>query len=241
MKPGDPLLAIGYIRVSTEDQQHGPKAQRHAIGAWAKRAGVRVVAWRVEHLSGGTPVEDRPRFMRALRDVREHGAGLLVVAKRDRLARDVVIAATAERLVADARAKVVTADGVTCENTPEGQLMRGLLDLFAQYERAMIRARTKAAMLAKGRRGEYTGGEAPFGYRAVLIGHDAKGKPIYADRPESLPDELTVIGMIRNLSVKGAGPAEIARRLNTAHVPCRGSVWHAKSVSRILGKVRVSA
>jgi len=224
MKPSDPTLAVAYLRTSTDEQINGPKAQRHAIGAWAKRAGVRVVAWRVEHLSGGTPVEDRPRFMRALLDLREHRAGLLVVAKRDRLARDVVIAATAERLVADARASVVTADGVTSEQTPEGQLMRGLLDLFAQYERAMIRARTKAAMLAKGRRGEYTGGQAPYGYRA-------SGANVVME-----PDEQTVIGIIRDISVKGAGPAEIARRLNTAHVPCRGSVWHARSVSRILGR-----
>ena len=228
MKPPDPLLAIAYLRVSTEEQANGPKAQRHSIGAWAKRAGVRVVAWRVEHLSGGTPVEDRPRFMRALRDVREHHAGLLVVAKRDRLARDVVIAATAERLVADARAKVVTADGVTCENTPEGQLMRGLLDLFAQYERAMIRARTKAAMLAKGRRGEYTGGEAPYGYRA-------SGESVVEHA-----DEQVVIQMVKWLSaVHHLNAAGIARRLNQDHVPCRGSVWHAKSVSRLLARVRM--
>ena len=228
MKPSDPTLAVAYLRVSTEEQANGPKAQRHAIGAWAKRAGVRVVAWRVEHLSGGTPVEDRPRFMRALRDVREHHAGLLVVAKRDRLARDVVIAATAERLVADARAKVVTADGVTSENTPEGQLMRGLLDLFAQYERAMIRARTKAAMLAKGRRGEYTGGEAPYGYRA-------SGESVVEHA-----DEQVVIQMVKWLSaVHHLNAAGIARRLNQDHVPCRGSVWHAKSVSRLLARVRM--
>jgi DNA invertase Pin-like site-specific DNA recombinase len=231
MKPSDPTLAVAYLRTSTDEQINGPKAQRHAIGAWAKRAGVRIVAWRVEHLSGGTPVEDRPRFMRALLDLREHGAGLLVVAKRDRLARDVVIAATAERLVADAHARVVTADGVTSENTPEGQLMRGLLDLFAQYERAMIRARTKAAMLAKGRRREYTGGETPYGMKVICEGEGGSVIEIGEDA-----DEQTVIGMIRRLSVTGAGPAEIARRLNTAHVPCRGSVWHARSVSRILGR-----
>jgi DNA invertase Pin-like site-specific DNA recombinase len=225
MKPSDPTLAVAYLRTSTDEQINGPKAQRHAIGAWAKRAGVRIVAWRVEHLSGGTPVEDRPRFMRALLDLREHGAGLLVVAKRDRLARDVVIAATAERLVADAHARVVTADGVTSENTPEGQLMRGLLDLFAQYERAMIRARTKAAMLAKGRRGEYTGGQAPYGYLA-------RGANV-----ETEPDEQTVIRMIRQLhGLHELKAAEIARRLNAAHVPCRGSAWHARSVSRILGR-----
>jgi DNA invertase Pin-like site-specific DNA recombinase len=45
-------------------------------------------------------------------------------------------------------------------------LMRGLVDLFAQYERALIRSRTKAALavkkgrgerLAKGRRGHVGG------------------------------------------------------------------------------------
>ena len=43
-----------------------------------------------------------------------------MAAKRDRIARDVVVAATIERLVADAGARVVTADGVSAEQTPEG-------------------------------------------------------------------------------------------------------------------------
>ena len=84
----------------------------------------------------------------------------------------------------------------------------------------MIRARTKAAMLAKGRRGEYTGGEAPYGYRA-------QGANVVKDE-----DEQRVVKLI--LWMRGEGPAEIARKLNAEHVPCRGSVWHAKSVSRIL-------
>jgi DNA invertase Pin-like site-specific DNA recombinase len=74
---------------------------------------------------------------------------VLVAAKRDRLARDVVVAATIERLVQDAGARIVTADGVSAEATAEGQLMRTLLDAFAQYERARVPARTSRVMSSR--------------------------------------------------------------------------------------------
>jgi hypothetical protein len=80
------------------------------------------------------PMEPREGF-----ELRAAGAGLLVAAKRDRIARDVVVAATVEQMAREAGAKVVTADGVAVEDTPEGMLLRGLMDLFAQYERVAAR------------------------------------------------------------------------------------------------------
>ena len=52
--------------------------------------------------------------------------------------------------------------------------MRGIVDVFAAYEREVIRARTRAALGVKRARGERTG-EIPYGYRvaagrALLIG-----------------------------------------------------------------------
>lgn len=44
-RKGDGSVAIGYLRVSTEDQRLGPEAQRDAIAAWAERAGIAVAAW----------------------------------------------------------------------------------------------------------------------------------------------------------------------------------------------------
>jgi hypothetical protein len=49
--------------------------------------------------------------VKALGELRALGAGVLVVAKRDRLARDVYVAATIERAVASGGARVVSADG----------------------------------------------------------------------------------------------------------------------------------
>src|SRR6185295_17243123 len=162
----DLTVAVAYIRVSTEDQNLGPDAQRASVAAWAARQGVRVAAWFTDKgVSGGKPVEDRPALLAALQALRTHRAGRLVAAKRDRIARDVVVAATVERLAQDAGARVLTADGVSTEDTPEGMLMRNLMDAFASYERAVIRSRTRAALAVKRGRGERLGGDAPIGYR----------------------------------------------------------------------------
>lgn len=222
-------MAVAYLRVSTDEQENGPRAQRASIGAWARRNGVRIVRWRVEHVSGGAPLDERPRLLAALQDVRDLRAGLLVVAKRDRLARDVVIAATISGLARDGGARIVTADGVTTEDTPEGELLRGLLDLFAQYERRMIQARTKLAMLSKARRNEYTGGQTPFGHAR--------------DGGKTVPneDEQAVVRWIVAEAAKGKGASAIARKLNEQAIPCRGSKWHKRSVQRILGRAATRA
>jgi DNA invertase Pin-like site-specific DNA recombinase len=157
-------LAVASIRVSTEDQNLGPEAQREAIRRWAEANGVTVVSWHVDQgVSGGAPLDKRPGLLAALDAVRDHGAGVLVVAKRDRLARDVVLAAMAEQLVGRLGASVVSADGTGNGEGPAEQLMRSMVDAFAQYERALIRQRTKAALAVKRARGEVSG-TVPYGF-----------------------------------------------------------------------------
>ena len=95
VQAGNPLLAVAYIRVSTSDQALGPEAQRGQIEAWAKREGIEIVSFHVDQgVSGGAQVADRPAMLEAIGVLAKSGAGLFVVAKRDRLARDIVIAAS---------------------------------------------------------------------------------------------------------------------------------------------------
>ena len=80
----DPHTAVAYLRVSTEEQHLGPDAQRAAISVWAQREGVAIVAWHTDAgMSGSADVADRPGLALALGALRAHGAGRLVVAKRD--------------------------------------------------------------------------------------------------------------------------------------------------------------
>lgn len=221
-RAGDPKLAVAILRTSTEDQDLGVEAQRASIDRWAAGHGVTLVSYHEDRLSGATPPEDRPGLMAALVSLREHGAGLLVAAKRDRIARDVVVAATIEKLAQDAGASVVTADGISGDNTPEGQLMRGLLDLFASYERSVIRARTKAALAVKKSKGERVSGRAP-------LGHRFDGSMLVQDE-----NEQAILARVRVLRTKGLSIARCAALLNAEGLSCRGGRWHVTSLQRAL-------
>lgn len=197
-----PKVAVAYLRVSTEDQHLGPEAQRAAVEAWAARAGVSVAAWHLDQgVSGAATVDERPGLLAAIADLPEKGAGLLVVAKRDRLARDVVVAAMVERLAARSDARVVSTAGEGEGDDPTSVLMRRIVDCFAEYERLVIGARTKAALRAKRARGERAG-EVPFGYSA-----DGGGK-LSED-----PVERSVLARVRSLRGEGLTVRGIAERL----------------------------
>jgi DNA invertase Pin-like site-specific DNA recombinase len=216
------VTAVAYLRVSTDDQTLGPEAQRSAIEAWAAREGVQVAAWHVDAgVSGAAPIDRRPALLAALDDL---GSGsMLVVAKRDRLARDVVIAATIERAAERVGATVVSADGVGVGDGPEAELLRRIVDAVAAYERGLIRGRTKAALAAKRAKGERTG--------SVPYGKQLSGDGI---RLVDSLDEQAVIHRIDNLAARGMSHRAIAKRLNTDGVPARGSRWHATTVGRLL-------
>lgn len=170
-RPGDPRTAVAYLRVSTDDQRLGLDAQRATIEGWAQREGVSVVAWHVDAgVSGGSELDERPGLVAALGGLRAARAGVLVIAKRDRIARDVAIALMVERAVVSSGAVLTSADGVGNGSEPADQFMRTILDAAAAYERSLIRARTKAALRAK-RASGFRAGNVPFGFTA-----DADGK-----------------------------------------------------------------
>ncbi len=222
--PADPTVAVAYLRVSTEDQALGPRAQRDAIERWAKANGVRVVAVHEDKgISGGAPIEDRPGLLAAIDALGAHGAGVLVVAKRDRLARDLIIGAMIERLAERANATIVSADGAGNGVGPEAMLMRSIIDAFSQYERALIRSRTKSALAVKRGRGERISGRPPLGY---AFDADARLVPVAT--------EQKVVERVRGLHASGLSMNEIARRLNDERVPSRGERWYASSIARIV-------
>ncbi len=191
-RPGDTHKSIALLRASTEDQRLSAPAQRAAIEAWAQREGVEIVGWRIEQgVSGATPLEQRTELLAAIDDLRLQRAGRLVVAKRDRLARDVVLAGLIERLVEKAGARVYAADGADIQG-PEGVLMRGIVDLFAQFERLVIGSRTRAALQAKKAKGERVG-TVPFGFAV-----DSDGTKLVPHE-----NEQQVVATVRALRAQG--------------------------------------
>lgn len=226
IKPS-PLVAVAYIRVSTEEQHLGPEAQRESIERWAASRGITVVAWHVDQgVSGATPVDQRPALVEALESLLTHRAGLLVVSRRDRLARDVMVAAMVERLAAREGAKIASAAGEGSEgeaDDPSALLMRRMVDVFAEYERALIRCRTKAGLAVKKRRGERVSGQLPIGCRLA-----SDGKTL-----EACPVESAAVARICELRRQGFSLRGIVAKLGVEGYQTRGDRWHLSTVHEI--------
>lgn len=222
-QPSNPKIAVAYCRVSTTDQSNGLEAQRDAIERWASAHGVSVAAWHSDlGVSGGAPLDERLGLIDALSALKTHNASKLLCAKRDRLARDVSIAAAVERLCLEASATIVTADGIDASDSPEAALVRTILDAMSAYERSLIKARTRAALKIKKSRGEQVG-SVPFGYAV-----DGQGKLMPCAR------EQAALCRIRQLAARGCGQPAICRALTAeGHLP-RGKRWHITTVSRAL-------
>lgn len=220
-----PRPAIAYVRVSTDRQELGPEAQRAAIEGFAAREGLRVVAWHEDRLSGATPIEDRPGLLAALGALRDRGAVALVVAKRDRLARDPGVCALVEAAASRAHARLLAATGSN-DDTPEAEAMRGIADVFARLERRMIGQRTRDALRAKRAKGEPVG-RAPFGMRWN------------AGTLEPEPSEQRAINRILALNKRGTSVRQIADTLNAEKISARdGAAWSRTTVHRVIARAR---
>lgn len=220
---------VAYLRVSTDDQALGLDAQRAMLTRYAERNGVTIVSWHVdEGVSGGAPLDERPGLMQALEAIAASKASALLVARRDRLARDVLAACTLERSCAQMGASIVCADGTGNGDTPEAQLMRRMIDAFAEYERAIIRGRIKAALAVKKARGELTG-SAPLGYKAVKA-------PSGVKRLAPAEDELAAVREAQRLAATGISLRQVCVALAAkGHKPRSGGEWHPEQIRRMVG------
>lgn len=220
------MKAVAYVRVSTDKQDLSPAAQRKAIQAWCRTNGADLCeVFEDIGISGSAELADRPGLLAAVNTIAVERAEALVVAKRDRLARDVFLSSMIERLVQRLGARIVSADGIANDSTPEAELMRHLLSAFAAYERALIRVRTKAAMNAKRERGEHLGGDAPFGFSV------RSGRLIPNQK------ERKLMSLVRRLYSRGWSLRKIGEHLGKKGFKNRAGrrVWNPNSVRKLVG------
>jgi DNA invertase Pin-like site-specific DNA recombinase len=126
----------------------------------------------------------------------------LVVAKRDRVARDVALAAEVEWAAARAGARLVSAMGEGNGDSPADAFMRTPIDGAAQYEHGLIRARTRAVLAVKRARGERVGA-VPYGFAVSADGV----------RLAAAGREQATIARARELRASGLSLRAVASRL----------------------------
>jgi len=214
---------IGYVRVSTAKQGHsglGIEAQREALERFAASEGFQIlrVFVEVETGKGSDALDRRPQLAAALSEARRQRCSV-AVAKLDRLSRDV-------HFISGLMAHRVPF--VVAELGPDvDPFILHLFAALAQKERAMISARTKAALAAAKARGVTLGSpELP------------KARKNAVTTIKALADQhaANVVPIIREIRRAGATSLhQIADALNARGITTpRGGQWYASSVRNVL-------
>lgn len=214
---------VGYLRVSTSKQGRsglGIEAQKEALERFAGAEGFTLgpVFVEVETGKGADALERRPQLAAALNEARRQRCSV-AVAKLDRLSRDVHFISG---LMAHRVPFVVAELGADVD-----PFILHLFAALAQKERAMISARTKAALAAARARGVTLGGPDLSKARKRAIASIKALADQHADN---------VLPVIREVRRAGATSLrQIADALNARGISTpRGGRWYASSVRNAL-------
>jgi DNA invertase Pin-like site-specific DNA recombinase len=193
--------AVGYARLSKEGdrEHHSIEAQVQAIRTYCQvRQWDLVEVYVDDGVSGAVRPDERPEMKRMIEDVLNDGISYIVVKKLDRLGRKAgelltLLAALEEKGVA-----LVSIDDNIDTSTASGRLLRGMLAVIAEFERDLIRERTKAGLAIARQKGKYLGG-VPRG----MI-RDAEGRLQDAGRSELIRKLRARVFMHREPLAKAA-------------------------------------
>ena len=179
-----------YARVSTQDQQTIP-LQTRAMREYAARRGWTITLQVKEIGSGASQRERREALLEA---ARRREIDVVLVWRLDRWGRSVTdLLATLQELEHLGVGFVSLTEALDL-TTPAGRAMAGLLAVFAEFEREILRERVRAGLAQARQNGKQL------------------GRPVTAARKTD---------QIRKLYCAGVSKAEIARRLEIGRTSVR--------------------
>ena len=211
--------AIPYYRVSTDRQGVsglGLDAQRLAVKEYATRLNLELIDEFTEVESGA--LNKRPVLSMALEQCKQSKA-ILLIAKLDRLGRNIVFIAT----LMESDVEFVAVD-----NPDANKLMLHIMAAFAEYERDQISQRTKAALAQAKKRG-------------VKLGEHGAKVLSKKNKQQAIDFAVKMKPKIEKLKSEGFTTVRaLANELNRRKIPtyqANGSKWHIQSVHKLLQRI----
>jgi DNA invertase Pin-like site-specific DNA recombinase len=216
--PRKPKSFVAYLRVSTARQGVsglGLDAQRAAVEAFSAQHDGAIAASFVEVESGKR--SDRPELAKALEAARK-GKATLIIAKLDRLARNVAFIAN----LMDAGV-----DFVACDQPFASRLTLHILAAVAEDEARRISERTKAALKAAKARGTKLG--SPIAAETAATARAARSA--YAVKANA--NTQAVIADIKRSGVTTLAAIGSALEARGVRTPAGCNTWHPAQVMRM--------
>jgi len=223
--PTPSLQAVGYVRVSTEDQARegvSLEAQRAKIHAWCEANGYALLAVHEDAGLSGKSTDNRPGLQQALEQACRERAALVAysISRLSRSTRDLL--ALAERLE-HAEADLVSLTERIDTTSAAGRMVFRMLSVLGEFERELVGERTSMAMRFKSSKGEHVG-RPPRGTRI-------EGKRLVV----SDEGELAVYRRAVALRRSGLTYAEVAAALSAeGFTPLRGRRFWPSAIHRLV-------
>ena len=195
---GHPLRVGLYARVSTHDQQTLP-LQLHAMREYAAKRGWTIVAQIKEVGSGAVQRELREALLAV---ARRREVDIVLVWRLDRWGRSVPDLVSTLQELQHLGVGFVSLTEALDLTTPAGRAMAGLLAVFAEFERDILRERVRAGLAHARQQGKQLG-------RPPSVVHNA--------------------AEVRKLCRQGISKSEIARRLEIGRTSVRRLLARKKS------------
>lgn len=219
--------AIGYIRVSSQDQADSGLSlthQENKIRAYCEALDLNLIG--IESDAGYSAKSlTRPAMQTVVDMVKRGAVDTVVILKLDRLTRSVRdLGALVELFEKTGVALISVQDSINTA-TAAGRLVLNVLGSVAQWEREAVGERTKAALSVKKAAGERVG-TIPFGYNLA-----DDGKSLIANESEQ-----EAIAIMKQLRAMKLSFGKIALELEKRGIKTKkgGSRWQAKTVLNIL-------
>lgn len=218
------MRVIAYIRVSTDgqaaDDRFGLLVQRQKITEYCSANDMEIVKWYTDE--GESGAKERPGFDEiCYGDIPDVEA--CVVAKSDRVARDINIYFYYKMLLTKKNIKLISVSedfGIYGAFAP---ILEAFSMCVAQMERDNITMRTSAGRNAKARQGGWAGGGAPYGYKLL-------GKELVI-----VPAEKKAVRIIFEMRSEGMPIQGICDYLNDHRIHTRsGGEWAAGTLYGVL-------
>ena len=215
--------AIGYIRVSTEQQAEegvSLEAQKARIESWCKANDCELVEVFKDAGISGKSRKNRLGLDRALAAMKKEM--VLVVYSFSRLARSSRDLLNIADELMGKKSDLVSLTEKIDTTSASGKLFFTIMAGMAQFERDVISERTTAALAHKKAKGEKYA-PVPFGFTEV------------DGRLEAVESEALVVASIVKQRKAGKTLVDIAEGLNSRGIAGkRGGRWHASTVRYLI-------
>jgi DNA invertase Pin-like site-specific DNA recombinase len=142
--------AVAYYRTSSATNVGGDSEtrQRSAVAEYAAAAGYYVhEEFYDAAVSGADPIDTRPGFVRLLAYCETHGIKNILVENASRFARDLMVQMVGHELLQRNGIELIPVDAPTyfADPTPTAVMVRQIIGAVAQFEKAQLVHKLKAA------------------------------------------------------------------------------------------------